>query len=309
MKNDKKLSLYDILGIEKNATIKEIAKAYRILALIYHPDKFLANSKKLNNEGKEQKKQAEKEKKGKKKEKDDKSLNSNDNEELTLEKCKEMFLQIQRAYEILRDPDKRKNYDEYGLEDEFSEFKNFFDPKLFHSRIKVEDILNYEKSYKNSEDEKEDLIQFYNKFNGNLENILEYIPFSDENDLDRFVNIFENLFKSKKIKKTSSYSDSLKNINNIIKKYKNLMKKDSKKSKKRKSEQPIDDLVLAIRNNEARRTLKINSLLSNIEKEYGKKNSKKRKQKPPTEEELSEIRKKLEENKKKNMELKKLKKN
>ncbi|CRH01191.1 DnaJ protein, putative [Plasmodium relictum] len=308
MKNDKKLSLYDILGVEKNATIKEIAKAYRILALIYHPDKFLANSKKVN-EGKEKKNNNVKEKKEKKNEKDEKSINNNDNEELSLEKCKEMFLQIQKAYEILRDPEKRKNYDEYGLEDEFSEFKNFFDPKLFHSRIKVEDILNYEKSYKNSEDEKEDLIQFYNKFGGNLENILEYIPFSDENDLNRFVNIFENLFKSKKIKKTSSYSNSLKNIDNIIQKYKNFIKKDSKKSKKRKNEQPIDDLVLAIRNNEAKRTLKINSLLSNIEKEYGKKSSKKRKQKPPTEEELSEIRKKLEENKKKNMELKKLKKN
>ncbi|KAI4836567.1 DnaJ protein [Plasmodium brasilianum] len=294
MKNAQKLSLYEILGVGKNASIKEISKAYRILALTYHPDKFLSNSKKINDE----EKKAESVKT---------NTNTNADEPLTLEKCKEIFLQIQKAYEILRDPEKRKNYDEFGLDDELTEFKNYLDPKLFHSRIKVEDIINYEKKYKNSEDEKEDLIQFYNKFNGELKHILEYIPFSDEADLDRYVGIFEKLFKSKELKKTADYDKSLKNVKNIIKKYKNIVKNDTKKNgKKRKNEAPIDDLVLAIRNNEAQRTLKINSLLSNIEKEYNKKNPKKRKQKPPTEEELSAIRKRLEENKKRNIALKKI---
>ncbi|SBS86260.1 DnaJ protein, putative [Plasmodium ovale] len=298
MKNDQKLNLYEILGVEKNASIKEIAKAYRILALTYHPDKFLANSKKVQKKGKG--------KEGENKERKKKDMNGTNGEVLTLEKCKEMFLQIQKAYEILRDPEKRKNYDEFGLEDEFTEFQTYLDPKLFHSRIKVEDILNYEKKYKNSEDEKEDLIQFFDKFNGNLKHILEYIPFSEEADLKRYVDIYENLFKSKKLVKTTDYNTSLKNINKIIKQYNNILKKDNKKGKKRKAEQPIDDLVLAIRNNEAKRKLKINSLLSNIEKEYCKKNSKKRKVKPPTEEELKEISKRLEENKRRSLEMKKI---
>ncbi|KEG04799.1 DnaJ protein, putative [Plasmodium vinckei vinckei] len=290
MKNDKKLDLYEILGVDKKATAKEIAKAYRILALTYHPDKFLSNSKKINNKG-----------------------NKNDEDEtLTLEKCKEMFLQIQKAYEILKDPEKRQNYDEFGLEEDFDEFKNFLDPKLFHSRIKVEDILKYEQKYKNSQDEKEDLIQFYNKFNGDIKHILEYIPFSDTSDLDRFVKIFDDLFKDKQLEKTKDYEKSLKNINNIIKSYENIIKKDNnragnKKPKKRKVEEPIDDLVLAIRNNEARRNQQINSLLTSIEIEYSKKNPKKKKVKPPTEEELKEISKRLEENKKRSIEMKKLK--
>ncbi|CAD2101180.1 DnaJ protein, putative [Plasmodium vinckei brucechwatti] len=290
MKNDKKLDLYEILGVEKKATAKEIAKAYRILALTYHPDKFLSHSKKINNKGNK----------------------NGEDETLTLEKCKEMFLQIQKAYDILKDPEKRQNYDEFGLEEDFDEFKNYLDPKLFHSRIKVEDILKYEQKYKNSQDEKDDLIQFYNKFNGDIKHILEYIPFSGTSDLDRFVKIFDDLFKDKQLEKTKDYEKSLKNINNIIKSYENIVKKDNnragnKKPKKRKAEEPIDDLVLAIRNNEARRNQKINSLLTSIEIEYSKKNPKKKKVKPPTEEELKEISKRLEENKKRSIEMKKLK--
>ncbi|CAA9989404.1 DnaJ protein, putative [Plasmodium knowlesi strain H] len=311
MKSDTKLDLYEILGVKKNASVKEIAKAYRILVLTYHPDKFAARRGKVV--GEKSKTGSEEKENGKldvlDKETVDEEVNDGEEETLTLEKCKEMFLQIQKAYEILRDPEKRKNYDEYGLEDdEYIEFKNYLNPKLFHERIKVEDILNYEKKYKNSSDEKEDLLEFYNKFNGNLTHILEYIPFSEEADLTRYIDIYNSLFKSKEIKKTPDYDKTLKNINNIIKKYSNLKKKDSKMNKKRKnSTPPLDDLVLAIRNNEAKRTIKINNLLSNIEKEYQKKNPKKRKIKPPTEEELNEISKRLEENKKKNAASKKLK--
>ncbi|GAB67852.1 DnaJ domain containing protein [Plasmodium cynomolgi strain B] len=360
MKSDTKLDLYEILGVEKNASVKEIAKAYRILVLTYHPDKFAARRGKVQGKGeiseegkgetgakgkgetgakgkgetdvKGKGETGEDEKNGKldvlEKETVDEEENDGEDEivkddeegaaqkreqdtdePLTLEKCKEMFLQIQKAYEILRDPEKRKNYDEFGLEDdEYSEFKNYLNPKFFHERIKVEDILNYEKKYKNSLDEKEDLIEFYNKFNGNLTHILEYIPFSEEADLTRYIDIYNSLFKSKEIKKTPDYDKSLKNMNNIVKKYATLMKKDSRVSKKRKSSAPpLDDLVLAIRNNEAKRTLKMNTLLSNIEKEYQKKNPKKRKVKPPTEEELNEISKRLEENKRKNAASKKLK--
>lgn len=298
MPKEKKTCLYEILGVKKNATTKEIAKAYRILALSYHPDKFVSNSKKKNEK-----------KNGNVKSKTGTSKGDNE-EELTLEKCKELFLQIQKAYEILKDPEKRRNYDEFGLEEDYSDaFKNCFNFKYFHSRIDAKDIEKYEQTYRNSKDEEEDLIQFYNKFNGDIKNILQYIPFSEDTDIDRYLKIFEQLFKSKKLEKTKKFTTSVKAVNEIKEKFRQQMKKEARKFKKRKSDTSIDDLVLAIKNNQDQRASKLNSLISNIEKEYKKKGSKKRKKEvpPPSEEELEAIKKRLEANREKNMKLKKLK--
>jgi len=65
---------YQILGAPKNATEDEIKKAYRKLAMQYHPDR---------NQGKEQ-------------------------------WANEKFKEINEAYGVLGNPDKRKQYDQFG---------------------------------------------------------------------------------------------------------------------------------------------------------------------------------------------------
>jgi curved DNA-binding protein len=64
---------YQILGVSKDASKEEIKKAYRNLAVKYHPDK-----------------------------------NSGD------KKAEERFKEISEAYEVLKDPEKRKHYDRLG---------------------------------------------------------------------------------------------------------------------------------------------------------------------------------------------------
>ncbi len=64
---------YKILGVDKKASADEIKKAYRKLAVKYHPDK-------------------------------------NPDDKLAEEKFKE----LNEAYEVLGDADKRKKYDEFG---------------------------------------------------------------------------------------------------------------------------------------------------------------------------------------------------
>ena len=66
---------YGILGVEKTASPEEIKKAYRRLALKYHPDRVSADKK---------------------------------------PEAEERFKEISEAYEVLMDPDKRRAYDTYG---------------------------------------------------------------------------------------------------------------------------------------------------------------------------------------------------
>ena len=92
--SDKK-DYYEILGVKKDATEQEIKKAYRKLAVRWHPDKNPDNK----------------------------------------EEAEERFKEISEAYSVLSDPKKRQEYDYGGASFDFSGFdfsdahdifKNFF---------------------------------------------------------------------------------------------------------------------------------------------------------------------------------------
>ena len=67
---------YDILGINKSSSDAEIKKAYKKLAMQYHPDR-----------------------------------NKGD------KKAEEKFKEINEAYQVLGDVQKKKNYDQFGSSD------------------------------------------------------------------------------------------------------------------------------------------------------------------------------------------------
>ena len=95
IKSEKQEDYYEILGIKKDATDAEIKKAYRKLALKWHPDK-----------------------------------NPNNREE-----AEEKFKKINEAYSVLGDKNKRNQYDHGGIQFDFGGFnaedifKDFFGGK------------------------------------------------------------------------------------------------------------------------------------------------------------------------------------
>ncbi len=75
---------YEILGVSRDATDQEIKKAYRKLALAYHPDRNHGNSE-----------------------------------------AEEKFKEINQAYEVLGDAEKRAAFDHYGTTDQSGAFYDF----------------------------------------------------------------------------------------------------------------------------------------------------------------------------------------
>lgn len=165
--------LYSLLGVNRTATNEEIRLAYRRLVFLYHPDKN----------------------------KIDPNATSK-------------FISISHAYKILSNRQSRTIYDETGeYDEEENEQKNRkISINDFRKRFNVNDIDNYEKKYRGSQEEIEDLIIYYNKYQGDISHILDSIPFSRNTDVKRFLKIYEKLFKIKRLKRTNKYEKVKNNI-------------------------------------------------------------------------------------------------
>ncbi|ORM40722.1 Chaperone protein dnaJ 6 [Babesia sp. Xinjiang] len=250
--------LYEILGVKPDASVRDIVKAYRIAVLKTHPDKLTGVS------------------------------------ESEREKATTSFLQLQHAYEILKDEEKREKYDKFGWEgEEDPAFAAAYE--YYKNPVTTEDIDDFAKTYKGSAAEDEDLLDYYNKWvsttttsqilrrhNGNLTDILLYIPLSEADDLERFVEFYAKKIEDdvscvstraillQEIKSTSQFkkTSSAGSLKEISQKYKKKMKRESKRST---SGGNLEDLAAQIMANRKKREVDFNSVISNIERKYGKK--------------------------------------
>lgn len=133
-------NLYEILGVPATADATLINQAYRKLALKYHPDRANGDAKK--------------------------------------------FQALSAVHSILSDPAKRKIYDDVGSLDS-DEMSGDFDAWYEYFRnlfpaISVADIDKFIEKYRGSEEEKKDILELYERFDGDVFLMHSYIMCSDD---------------------------------------------------------------------------------------------------------------------------------
>jgi hypothetical protein len=74
-----------------------------------------------------------------------------------------------------------------------------------YGRVTEEDIDNYKVKYRFCDAEKEDLLEFYSNYGGDLTKILEFIPYSDEDDIERYACWFSLQIQADTLKSTKKF--------------------------------------------------------------------------------------------------------
>ena len=161
--------LYEVLHLTKTASESEIKRAYRKKSLQVHPDR----------------------------------ASEEDREEAT-----KRFQCLGQVYSVLSDPDRRAVYDESGeVEDDIIVQERDWEAywRLLFKKITVEDIAEFEKQYKGSEEEMSDLKAAYLDYEGDMDAILENVMCATVDDDERFRKIIKELISKENLPKFPAF--------------------------------------------------------------------------------------------------------
>lgn len=236
--------LYVILGVDKTARQTDIVRAFRLRALQLHPDKKRTETER--------------------------------------EAATSDFQALQAAYEVLRDPEKRSRYDATGdvsesLQDAVARWSGA------RPRVTRDEITEFEKKYKGSREEEEDIVEFCIRFKGDVSKLFEFIPCSEPNDVERYISLIKRLIKEKRVSagdcNIEAFQASVLHLRKAAKRYARRQKKEKAEIEASAGETSLEDisteksgsqdaLILAIQANKRRRENDL--FLENLEKKYGK---------------------------------------
>lgn len=157
---------YELLGVSKDATVAEIKRAFRRRALSVHPDR---------------------------------------NKE---EGADAAFQHLRHVHDVLVDPDKRALYGEGGESAVDGSDDGGIDAAFWahaSASVTAEDIVKYEAEYPESVEEREDLKEHFVRFDGKVDRVIDYVPFSTALDLGRYVNIWDSLLEEEQLEENENY--------------------------------------------------------------------------------------------------------
>jgi DnaJ homolog subfamily C member 9 len=254
------VDLYTEFGVQKSATTQEIKAAYRKLALLYHPDK------------------------------------QKDKTPEELKESTHRFQSLTGYYETLIDPEKRNIYDRTGqLGVEISLESDCDWSALFeylYQRVTSDSIEKYEKQYKYSNLERQDVLKAYHDCKGDVLKMIDKIPLSTLDDIDRFIVICKDAIQQGEVQQFKLFPTISKS--KLIKKKKQAEKEKEECRKEMELKQneldQSNELQVQLQNRNKER---LEGLISSLEKKAGGKKGAKKRKEGPTEEEFLEIQQKL----------------
>ncbi|KAL1297195.1 hypothetical protein AAFC00_004765 [Neodothiora populina] len=255
---------YKVLGLDKSATPEQVKSAYRRAALKSHPDK-------AKDEDKQQ--------------------------------AHTRFQEIALAYAVLSDPTRRKRYDATGrtdesldLDDDDFDWASFY-REQFADVINPDSIARFSQEYKGSDEEREALLAAYTDFEGDMDQVYEYVMVSNPADDDeRFRDILNAAIEEGGIESFPTFTkETKKSIKARIKAAKDegneaeeyakelgvhdqLFTKNNPKKSGKKSDRGSEDALAALI--QQRQKGRSDNFLADLEAKYAapsrKKNGKKR---------------------------------
>ena len=261
--NELKTDFYEILGVSKNASLDEMKKKYKKLAILVHPDK-------------------------------------NPSDPIG---AKEKFQLLSLAMETLSDPRKKKLYDQLGIKEYLNYIKGnqssneTYNYETIYKKFTTDDIDQYEVQYIGSKEEVKDILFFYEKCRGDMSQIIEYVPFSSSLHIIRYKEIIDIGIENKKIEKYENFvKDSENGFQHVLKKLEKLEKESIEEPKEEKKEKKIVSIPnLSLENIRQKEQERYEAMITSMELKYITPNQK-RKFKEPSEEEFQKIQEQLKKN-------------
>ncbi|XP_012693162.2 dnaJ homolog subfamily C member 9 [Clupea harengus] len=237
-------NLYDVLGVTKEASDAEVRRGYYKVSLQVHPDRA-------------------------------------QDDELATEK----FQALGKVYEVLKDEDQRAIYDEQGIVDEESDglnqdrnWEEYW--RLLFPKITLEDILEFEKKYKDTEEEKEDLSRLYVQHEGNMDRIMDSALFAEDGEEPRLRGILQGLIDTEDLPALRAFTHESAKKKSNRKRRAEKERKEAEEMQKELGIKSTDSLEALIKRRQTSNEHGFNSLIAGLEAKYcqsGSKGSSKKK--------------------------------
>ncbi|XP_031164009.1 dnaJ homolog subfamily C member 9 [Sander lucioperca] len=232
-------NLYEVLGINKEATETEIRRSYYKVSLKVHPDRAPEDP-------------------------------------LATEK----FQVLGKLYAVLGDKEQRAVYNEQGVVDEESDalsqdrcWEDYW--RLLFPKITLQDILEFETTYKGSDEERQDVIQLYVQHQGNMDAIIDSAMCCSQDDEPRLCSIIQAAIQSGEVTAFPAFTQESEKKKKARRKRANKEREEAEEMQKEMGLGDEDDsLVMMLKQKQKSREQNFNSFLSDLEAKYSKKGGK-----------------------------------